>query len=553
LKKAGLLLVLFIFYQMLLPLFDANANADGSVKLIPSTERVRYGQQFEVDVYLENVYDLYGLQIHLRYDSNELEVVDFWPAFFGWQESVDYYVISNLGDGQSGTFGIAFTCLGEERFFSGSGKVGTIVFKVKGKETKGLRISANTADFGERACMGVDSAIQTVTYQLSDVEVVNDNTPPGIKSIEVLSNNTVKIIFDEAVDPQSAQDLNNYSISPYLAVKDVQLDPSGTAVILITDSQVGNRTYQVTVSNIEDVIGNKIDGYLNSEFRGALKLWLEAESPIYKGNACIVRLKAGPVEKLTRLTFYVRYDESYFGYQALSRLNENFTGEVQTRTGSSGTVFGGTLMVSKTFNYVTYYDEWTICEFSFMPKAVTSINLEFVNYVAAPLKAHGIAEGTEKDIVVDFSNEEVHILQSYTLRGYIQLAGFKAFDGLQAFLVDNELIGIAVNLYDGSFELNDLKPGIYTIRLLKPGYLDMDYSVDVQSDTTERLSMIAGDLDSNGQIDILDIAAICKKFSLNSEKDGWDAVMDYNGDKWIDIIDVSIVARNYGKKSNIVN
>lgn len=552
-KKAGLLLVLFIFYQMLLPLFDTNVNADGSVKLIPSTERVRYGQQFEVDVYLEDVYDLYGLQIHLRYDSNELEVVDFWPAFFGWQESVDYYVISNLGDGQSGTFGIAFTCLGEERFFSGSGKVGTIVFKVKGKETKDLKISANTADFGERACMGVDSAIQTVTYQLSDVVIFNDNTPPGIKSVEVLSNNTVKIIFDEAVDPQSAQDLNNYSISPYLAIKDVQIDPSGTAVILITDSQVGNRTYQVTVSNIEDVIGNKIDGYLNSEFRGALKLWLEAESPIYKGNACIVRLKAGPVEKLTKLTFNIRYDEGYFEYRALSWLNESFTGEVQKRVGSSGTIFGGTVMVSKTFSYVTCYDEWTVCEFSFMPKAVISTGLEFVNYLAAPLKAKGIVDGFEKDILVDFSNEEINILQSYTLRGYIQLAGSKAFDGLQVFLVDDQLISIAVNPYDGGFELNDLKPGIYTIRLLKPGYLAMDYSIAVQSDTTERLNMVAGDLNSDDQIDILDIAALCKKFSLSSEKDGWDPVMDYNGDKWIDIIDVSIVARNYGKKSNVVN
>jgi hypothetical protein len=145
----------------------------------------------------------------------------------------------------------------------------------------------------------------------------------------------------------------------------------------------------------------------------------------------------------------------------------------------------------------------------------------------------------------------VYILQSYNLIGHIQLAGSNIFNNIQAFVVKSGLIPININHYNGSFELINLKPDRYIIRLSKPGYLTMDYSVEVQSDTVERFKMVAGDLNSDGKIDILDIASICKKFSLSNGKEGWDPIMDFNGDQWIDIVDVSIVARNYNKKSNV--
>ena len=71
---------------------------------------------------------------------------------------------------------------------------------------------------------------------------------------------------------------------------------------------------------------------------------------------------------------------------------------------------------------------------------------------------------------------------------------------------------LTLNVLQGSFELNYLIPGTYTVRLSKPGFLTMDYSIDVEGDTVEELHMIAGDLNDNLKIDITDIAIICKSF-----------------------------------------
>ena len=168
-----------------------------------------------------------------------------------------------------------------------------------------------------------------------------------------------------------------------------------------------------------------------------------------------------------------------------------------------------------------------------------------------PPVADGQADGKPVTIVVEYSDEMIDILPSYHMTGFIKMVGQNDFYNVQAYLLGDDMKKLTLNVLQGSFELNYLIPGTYTVRLSKPGFLTMDYSIDVEGDTVEELHMIAGDLNDNLKIDITDIAIICKKFSTKKGEDGWDQRMDYNADGWIDIVDISIVARNYGIISNV--
>jgi hypothetical protein len=91
--------------------FNAIAENKGAIRLIPSVKVGKQGQEFEVDIWVEGVDNLYGLQIHLKYDPTQLEVMDFLPDFFGWEEGT-YYVLKAGPDHGAGTFDVGFTCLG---------------------------------------------------------------------------------------------------------------------------------------------------------------------------------------------------------------------------------------------------------------------------------------------------------------------------------------------------------------------------------------------------------------------------------------------------------
>jgi ABC-type oligopeptide transport system substrate-binding subunit len=56
---------------------------------------------------------------------------------------------------------------------------------------------------------------------------------------------------------------------------------------------------------------------------------------------------------------------------------------------------------------------------------------------------------------------------------------------------------------------------------------------------------LAGDVDANKVVNILDIAALARAFGKNVPPA--NPILDQNGDQTINILDISIVARNFGK------
>jgi len=541
--------VLFILVMLITVLYSGTAVAgNGSIHLIPHVNTVKKNMVFGVDIWADNMDNLYGLQLHLRFKPSQLEVVGFKPEYFGWEKDVRYYELHRW-DNDKGTFDMVFTCYGDDLFFSGNGKLGTIEFKVKGTDEQ-LTIDANYIGYPGRTCIGVNNKSEPAIYTLYDSTICNDNTPPCIDNVVVMDNSTIRIEFNEPLDEETALDVNNYVITPDLGVKSVHLDENQRNVTLITDPQVGNRLYELAVRDIQDLTGNKLPEVLREKFRGAMKLWLEAAEPMYNKNKGIVQLKAGPVEEMTQLHFYIKYDDKYLTYEGARYEEESFAPGITEYTAPTYKYFHFRL---NPIHNISQHDDWVICEFEFTPQDIGSTKLEFMKDSRAP-RAFGLVDGESKvsvDIVVEHLDEMVDILQSYQLTGYIKLVAERGYLDVEAYLVRDELEKIRVNAITGAFQLEDLIPGVYTVRLSKPGYLTMDYSFNVQHNTEEEIFMTAGDLNDDGRIDILDIADICTKFSTKEGADGWCEVMDFNNDKWIDIVDISIVARNYGKISNV--
>lgn len=81
-----------------------------------------------------------------------------------------------------------------------------------------------------------------------------DTSPPSILSVTA-TKSTVKITFNEALDPQSAETSNNYVISGSVFVMNASLESGGKSVVLQTTTHTEG-TYELTVFGVEELDGN---------------------------------------------------------------------------------------------------------------------------------------------------------------------------------------------------------------------------------------------------------------------------------------------------------
>ena len=87
--------------------------------------------------------------------------------------------------------------------------------------------------------------------------VSTDNQPPVLLRAEALSDATVELKFSEALDLHSAMNISNYSIDNNISIKKVRASNSQQYVYLTT-SQHQNGTYTVTVQDLIDLTGNRM-------------------------------------------------------------------------------------------------------------------------------------------------------------------------------------------------------------------------------------------------------------------------------------------------------
>ncbi len=93
-------------------------------------------------------------------------------------------------------------------------------------------------------------------------EIIIDKTPPVVVGIDVLSDSSLRVVFDEAVDQTSAENLINYSVAngvgePQLAL----LNSSNTREVELYFSNkfVSGQENTITVTSVEDLSGNAME------------------------------------------------------------------------------------------------------------------------------------------------------------------------------------------------------------------------------------------------------------------------------------------------------
>ena len=109
---------------------------------------------------------------------------------------------------------------------------------------------------------------------------------------------------------------------------------------------------------------------------------------------------------------------------------------------------------------------------------------------------------------------------------------------------------------DGTYEIKVI-PGQYVVLVDKPGYLDHIYlAVTVEKDATvefEKKDLVAGDINKNGLVEILDKVIMTKQNGKTSVDEGFNADCDINEDGSIQILDKTILTKNNGQKRQIVD
>jgi hypothetical protein len=85
-----------------------------------------------------------------------------------------------------------------------------------------------------------------------------DSSPPTVHSVELQLPNYLQISFSEPLDPASATNKSNYTISPSIDITGSSIDGSFTVVYLNTEQHTPGQQYSLTIENIKDGSDNVI-------------------------------------------------------------------------------------------------------------------------------------------------------------------------------------------------------------------------------------------------------------------------------------------------------
>ncbi|MBI1279889.1 MAG: family 16 glycosylhydrolase [Anaerolineaceae bacterium] len=102
---------------------------------------------------------------------------------------------------------------------------------------------------------------------------------------------------------------------------------------------------------------------------------------------------------------------------------------------------------------------------------------------------------------------------------------------------------------DGSFRFDNLPAGQYTVQFRAAGYLTSTTTVDVHEGqcVTVQVTLVAGDIDGNGMVDLTDAGFIGANYRVQVPPA--PSVADLNADGVINLVDLVLVGKNFGKTS----
>ncbi len=79
------------------------------------------------------------------------------------------------------------------------------------------------------------------------------NDPPTVVDVKTVNRQTIAVIYSEKMDYNSVDDKGSYSISPFVEILDVVVDPNQQKVTIQTGEHQANIDYTLTVSGVKDI------------------------------------------------------------------------------------------------------------------------------------------------------------------------------------------------------------------------------------------------------------------------------------------------------------
>jgi len=131
--------------------------------------------------------------------------------------------------------------------------------------------------------------------------------------------------------------------------------------------------------------------------------------------------------------------------------------------------------------------------------------------------------------------------------GNVQVQG-RAVDNQAGHTVEDGLSLATATDANGDFLFENVQFGIYTLTANHPGFLAAtctDLIHEAAPTVLENLTLLAGDIDDNGEIDITDAVAIGAVFFSTAP----DEVANLNADGEVDILDLILMSVNFGQTS----
>ncbi len=106
---------------------------------------------------------------------------------------------------------------------------------------------------------------------------------------------------------------------------------------------------------------------------------------------------------------------------------------------------------------------------------------------------------------------------------------------------------------DGAFQFANVAAGAYTVKMIGEGHLSAVYTFTLGAGgiTLNAVTLVAGDADGSGVIDLVDAGTIGANYKMPAPPAPTSA--DFNADGSINLIDLVLVGKNFGKTSQTIN
>ena len=130
----------------------------------------------------------------------------------------------------------------------------------------------------------------------SDVVGSIDENGPVVILVEPVISTSVKVIFDEDVNPTTAEDVSNYVINNNVVVESALQHAFDKSLVFLTVSAMEDNSYVVSISNVEDESGNVM---VTQDFEFS---WVGLNE-LFDGNK--VDLYPNPTDNQLNIEFFV--------------------------------------------------------------------------------------------------------------------------------------------------------------------------------------------------------------------------------------------------------